>query len=88
MARVCEACGYEWDIETNVRNLAHQDGQLITVDAEIFNKRMMTYSEACAACTTLEEFIEMGKARGYRPKWAYNSYRDYKARGYVSRGPR
>ena len=69
---VCPVCGHVYVSEG--RELDHVDGELRQItDADRDQIRRQRYSEQRAA-RSLEDLIELGKRKGYKPGWAHAVY--------------
>jgi superfamily II DNA or RNA helicase len=74
----CPMCGHVYEVK--VRQLEQTDGELVEMDSkrmqqiEDDRKKMFARREE-GKCSTLEEFQELAKQRGYAPGWAHHRYR-------------
>jgi superfamily II DNA or RNA helicase len=75
----CPECGFETPVET--RETKHADVDMVeltpSIVANLHAKRIKRLE--MGKCKTLDDFIELGKLRGYKVGWAYIKWNERKA---------
>jgi superfamily II DNA or RNA helicase len=66
---VCPNCGHTYEVKGRV--IEQVEGELLEVDKAALRKVRRVEE---GACETLEDFIALGKARGYQSGWAYRRF--------------
>ncbi len=70
--RICPCCGYE--TPTQPRELSQEDGELVELRREEVRQRVRERKREQGRQQTLQDLINLGKQRGYKPGWAYFVY--------------
>lgn len=84
VAKACPCCGHVFSGRGPQAGPEHVDAELVEVDKEMLRelekqKRAQRMAEE-ARCQTHEDYIELGRKRGYSPKWAHMRWREVKER--------
>ena len=66
---VCPNCGHVYEVKS--RAVEQVEGELVEVDKVALRKQRRREE---GQCVSLEDFIALGKQRGYKPGWAYRRY--------------
>lgn len=87
----CPQCGWNPDDEESEtkgsREIDQVDGNLKQLTAEDMKaKRFKRIEES--ACKTYEDFVQLGKQRGYKPGWAWWRWKNRKPKPQIIPGPR
>jgi superfamily II DNA or RNA helicase len=77
-ARQCPECGFIFESEERERSVAWQDGDLEELTPEALAKRRARIEQGRAQ--SLDELIQIGKERGYKPGWAFKVHAARQAR--------
>ena len=74
--RICPCCGYE--MPTQPRELSQEDGELVELRREEVRQRVAERKREQGRQQTLQDLINLGRQRGYKPGWAYFVYNQRK----------
>mgnify|MGYP001170961290 CR=1 FL=1 len=74
--RICPCCGYE--TPTQPRELSQEDGELVELKREEVRQRVRERKREQGRQQTLQDLINLGRQRGYKPGWAYFVYNQRK----------
>lgn len=72
LKKQCPMCKFEYPVES--REIEQEDGQLMMIDRDTEEAIKRQRRKEVAMAKTLEDYIEIGKQRGYKKGWAYKAY--------------